>query len=74
MKMMKHTTAEFEHENPVRGTVPIAVDIDSPEHPYDALAFLPGHAPASTDFSRVVIANPSEPEPNFHLKDPRPRG
>jgi hypothetical protein len=73
MDMMKHMAAEFEQETPVLGTVAIAVDIDSPRYPYDALLFRPGHAPGATDFSRMVLGSPDRPEVNFHLKDPRPR-
>ncbi len=73
MDMMNRMAAEFDTKSPVFGTVVLAVDVDSPQYPYDALLFRPGHAPGATDFSRVGLGTRNRSERNFHLKDPRLR-
>lgn len=68
--------AEFDGGPQVFGTVVLGIDIEAPHYPYDALMYVPGHAPGATDFGHVVLpksGRSGEPDFDFHLKSPRRR-
>lgn len=73
--IMQHAVAELEHDGAVFGTVVLAIDMNHPSAPYDALAFVPGSAPGAISFRRLVFRNPERPnlDTSFHLKNPNPR-
>jgi hypothetical protein len=41
---MKHMAAEAEEQMPLAGIVALGIDLDSIVHPYNVLAYIPGHA------------------------------
>jgi len=73
--MVNHIVTEFERDNVVFGTVVIAIDIDEPHYPYDALSYVPGRAPGAINFARLVPRNSTESRKqrfDGHLKSPQP--
>jgi len=74
--LMKHAAAEFERDRQVFGTVVLAIDVDAPHYPYEALMFVPGHAPGAISFGRLVPRHPGgggSGAPDYCLRSPRPR-
>ena len=80
--MVSHIVAEFEQGAKVFGTVVLAIDAGKQRNryeslPYDALMYVPGHAPGAINFGGLVLRNSANKrrgeDVDFHLKSPRPR-
>jgi hypothetical protein len=74
--IMCHAAVDLERDKQLFGTVVVALDIDDPHYPYDALMFVPGHAPGAISLGRLVLRNSvgsRNPDGDFHLRSFRPR-